>query len=166
MYPTALNWPAACPEGCRMSANHDRNPVEILLVEDSPNDAELMVEALGESELAIRVTVIDDGQEAIEYLRRQRSCDTAGRPDLILLDLHLPRKSGQEILAEIKQDEGLRAIPVIIMTSFGSEQTIQNVYDLRANCCVLKPSNLEQFALAVKKIESFWMQQVRLRQKS
>jgi len=148
-----------------MSADHDRSSVEILLVEDSPNDAELMVEALAESELAIHVTVIEDGQEAIEYLRRQRPRETAGRPDLILLDLHLPRKSGQEILAEIKQDEELRAIPVIVLTSFGTDQTVQVAYDLRANCCVVKPSNLDQFTLAVKKIETFWLQQARLRQK-
>jgi len=131
-------------------------PFEILLVEDSPGDAELMVEALGESTLATRVTVIEDGEEAIQYLRR-----AGPHPDLILLDLHLPRKNGHEILAEIKQDEELRRIPVIVLTAFDSEEALLGTYELHANCCVRKPSDLDQFALAVKRIESFWLQHVR-----
>jgi CheY-like chemotaxis protein len=132
-------------------------PVEILLVEDSPDDADHMREALDESELRTNVTVVEDGEDAILYLRRQGPFAAAIRPDLILLDLHLPRKSGQEVLAEIKEDESLRRIPVIIMTSLDSERVFQDAYDLHANCCVRKPADLEQFALTVKKIEHFWL---------
>jgi len=137
-------------------------PVEVLLVEDSPNDAELMVEALAESRLALRVTVIDDGEDALNHLRRAGSAHGTPRPDLILLDLHLPRKSGHEILQEVKKDPALRTIPVIVMTSFDGDEAIRGAYDLHANCCVRKPANLDQFTLAVRKIESFWLQQVRL----
>jgi len=137
-------------------------PVEILLVEDSPNDAELMAEALGEGRLAVHVTVIDDGEDALNYLRRASSPHSADRPDLILLDLHLPRMSGHEILQEIKRDEAMRTIPVVVMTSCDGESAIRGAYDLHANCCVRKPSDLDQFTLTVRKIESFWLQQVRL----
>jgi CheY-like chemotaxis protein len=140
-------------------------PIEILLVEDSPSDAELMVEALTESTLALRVTVIDDGEDAIDYLFHQCPLRAAPRPDLILLDLHLPRKNGYEVLGEIKEDRELRTIPVVIMTSSDSEDAICKAYELRANCCVRKPSNLAQYAAAVKKIETFWLQQVRLRRR-
>jgi len=136
--------------------------VEILLVEDSPSDAELMIEALGESELPLRVSLIEDGEQAIHYLRRQGRYREALLPDLILLDLHLPRKNGHEVLAEIKEDDQLRRIPVILMTSFDSDEAIRTAYDLHANCCVRKPSDLDEFTRAVKKIESFWLQKVRL----
>jgi len=135
-----------------------RQLVEILLVEDSPNDAELMTESLHESELTVRVTVVEDGEEAIKYLRRQDNYAGVSRPHLILLDLHLPRKNGHEVLAEIKQDAQLRLIPVVIMTGCDSDDAIQKAYDLHANCCVRKPVDLEQFDLAVKKIERFWFQ--------
>jgi len=135
-----------------------RQLVEILLVEDSPNDAELMTESLQESELSVRVTVVEDGEEAIKYLRRQEGYAGVSRPHLILLDLHLPRKNGHEVLAEIKQDAQLRLIPVVIMTGCDSDDAIQKAYDLHANCCVRKPVDLEQFDLAVKKIERFWFQ--------
>jgi len=137
---------------------HSRSPVEILLVEDSPNDAELMMEALQEGALAVNVTIVEDGEEAIKYLRRQEHHGNASRPNLILLDLHLPRKNGHEVLEEIKQDAHLRLIPVVIMTSFDSEDAIQQAYDLHANCCVRKPVDLDQFDLTVKKIERFWFQ--------
>jgi two-component system, chemotaxis family, response regulator Rcp1 len=135
---------------------------EILLVEDSAGDAELMVEALGESHLAPRVTVIEDGEQAVQYLRRQGPHAAAARPDLILLDLHLPRKNGHEVLADIKQDEGLRLIPVILMTAFDTDEAIREAYDRHVNCCVRKPSDLDQFAQAVKKIEAFWLRMARL----
>jgi len=145
-----------------MPTRSSRRPVEILLVEDSAGDAELMVEALlGESDLAPRVTVIEDGEQAVQYLRRQGAHRGAARPDLILLDLHLPRKNGHEVLADIKQDESLRLIPVVLLTSFDSEEAIREAYDRHANCCVRKPSDLDQFALAVKKIETFWLQMAR-----
>jgi len=132
-------------------------PVEILLVEDSPDDADLMVEALHEGELTTHVTVVEDGEEAICYLFRQGPFAEAVRPDLILLDLHLPRKNGHEVLAEIKQDDSLRRIPVIILTSLADEQNFRDAYDLHANCCVRKPVDLDQFALTVQKIEHFWL---------
>jgi len=139
-------------------------PVEILLVEDSVGDAELMVEALGASKWTIRVTVIEDGEEALQHLRREAPHGPAARPDLILLDLHLPRKNGHEILGAIKQDENLRTIPVIVLTSFDTEEAILRAYDLHANCCIRKPSDLEQLALTVKTLESFWLQHARLQQ--
>jgi len=132
-------------------------PVEILLIEDSPDDAEHMREALEESELKNNVTLVEDGEEAIDYLRRRGRFGNAVRPHLILLDLHLPRKNGHEVLAEIKQDESLRRIPVIVMTALADERVFQDAYDLHANCCVCKPANLEQFTLTVKKIEHFWL---------
>jgi len=146
-------------------AQSSRVPIEILLVEDSPGDAELMVEALNESNLSIRVTLIDNGEDALLYLHREGIHRSAIRPDLLLLDLHLPRKNGHEVLADIKQDDDLRMIPVVIMTSFDSEEAIREAYDLHANCCVRKPANLEQYALTVKKIENFWLHQVRLPKK-
>jgi chemotaxis family two-component system response regulator Rcp1 len=137
-------------------------PVEILLVEDSAGDADLMIEALGESHLASHVTVVDDGEKAVQYLRRHGPYRAAPRPDLILLDLHLPRKNGHEVLADIKQDESLRLIPVILLTAFDTEEAIREAYDRHVNCCVRKPSDLDQFALAVKRIETFWLQMARL----
>jgi len=138
-----------------MPLTHGR-PVEILLVEDSPDDADLMVEALDEGDLPVRVTVVEDGEEAVQFLRRRGAYANAHRPHLILLDLHLPRKSGHEVLAEIKQDPDLRLIPVVIMTSCPSEDAIDKAYDLHANCCIRKPVDLDQFGLTVKKIERFW----------
>jgi chemotaxis family two-component system response regulator Rcp1 len=134
-----------------MTGARETVPVEILLVEDSPDDADLMVEALSAGSLNSRVTVVEDGEEAIVYLRG------TGVPDLILLDLHLPRMNGHEVLADIKQDGTLRRIPVVIMTSSEKDQDFLKAYDLHANCCVSKPMNQEQFALTVRKIELFWL---------
>jgi len=131
--------------------------VEILMVEDTEEDAELMADALNEGRLHCIITVVDDGEKAIAYLRRQGSYVIASTPDLILLDLGLPRKSGREVLAEIKQDMTLRRIPVVILTSSDSEQVFTDAYDLHANCCVSKPMDQEQFDQAVKKIEHFWL---------
>jgi CheY-like chemotaxis protein len=133
-------------------------PVDILLVEDSPDDADLMVEALNEGTLAHRVTVVEDGEQAMDYLRRRGAFADSPAPDLILLDLHLPRKNGHEVLTEIKQDALLRRIPVVILTSSDNEKAILGAYDLHANCCVSKPADQEQFAQAVRRIESFWLQ--------
>jgi two-component system, chemotaxis family, response regulator Rcp1 len=145
-----------------MAARPSRLPVDILLVEDSPNDAELMVEALAEGDLPLRVTVVDDGEKAIDYLHKRGAHRGATRPDLILLDLHLPRKNGHEVLADIKQDESLRLIPVVLLTAFDTDEAIREAYDRHVNCCVRKPSDLDQFAQAVKKIETFWLQMARL----
>jgi CheY-like chemotaxis protein len=144
-----------------MPATSPGRPVEILLVEDTPDDADLMIEALKEGAFALRVTVVEDGEAALDYLHKQGAHAAALRPDLILLDLHLPRKNGHEVLAEIKAHTLLRRIPVVILTSSDNDTAILNAYDLRANCCVKKPTNLEQFALAVKRIETFWLQTVR-----
>jgi chemotaxis family two-component system response regulator Rcp1 len=140
-----------------MSAPLSCDPVEILLVEDSPSDAELMIEALGESELSLRVNLIEDGEQAIHYLRRQGRYREALPPDLILLDLHLPRKNGHEVLAEVKRDDDLRVIPVVIMTSSDNDRAINAAYDLHANCCVCKPANQDEFRAVVWKIERFWL---------
>ena len=134
-----------------------RRPVEVLLVEDSPDHAELMADALQDSRLAVRVTIVEDGEEALQYLRRQGPHADAVRPDLVLLDLHLPRLSGDEVLAEAKQDPQLRRIPIIVMTSFDTDKAVRKVYELHANCCVRKPADLEEFSEAVKKIEAFWL---------
>jgi CheY-like chemotaxis protein len=144
-----------------MAVRSSRQSVEILLVEDSPGDAELMIEALEESTLPVHVTVIQDGEEAVCFLRRQGVHRNAIRPDLILLDLHLPRKNGHEVLSDIKQDESLRLIPVVLMTAFDTEEAISEAYERHVNCCVRKPSDLDQFAQTVKKIETFWLRTVR-----
>jgi CheY-like chemotaxis protein len=164
MVPLALTSRQATPGEYTMPTRSLRLPIETLLVEDSPGDAELMIEALSESTLPLHITVIGDGEEALRYLRRQEPYQSAARPDLILLDMHLPRMNGHEVLAEIKQDDSLRLIPVIFLTAFDTEETIRTAYNLHANCCVRKPSDLEQFTLAVKKIETFWLQQARLHQ--
>jgi CheY-like chemotaxis protein len=161
MSPPSLNWPNGLTGESRMAARPSR-PVDILLVEDSAGDAELMVEALGESDLAPRVTVVEDGEEAVQYLRRQGAHRTASRPDLILLDLHLPRKNGHEVLADIKKDESLRLIPVVLLTAFDTDDAIREAYDKHVNCCVRKPSDLDEFTQAVRKIESFWLHHARL----
>jgi two-component system, chemotaxis family, response regulator Rcp1 len=140
-----------------MAARPSRSPVNVLLVEDSPNDAELMVEALGESDLKLNVTVVEDGEQAVDYLRRRGAHREARRPDLILLDLHLPRKNGHEVLAEIKQDETLRRIPVVILTATENEKAILTAYEMHANCCVTKPADQDQFARTVQRIETFWL---------
>jgi CheY-like chemotaxis protein len=132
-------------------------PIKILLVEDSPDDDALMKTALREGRVPSRVSHVEDGEEAMAYLRREGPYAKEPRPDLILLDLMLPRMGGAEVLAEVRQDPDLGRIPVVVMTSHTSEQAVKKVYDLHGNCCVLKPGDLEEFALAVKKIEYFWL---------
>lgn len=127
-------------------------PVELLLVEDSPDDADLMIEALKEGRLDVRIRLAEDGEQAMTLLR-----GTAPPPDLILLDLHLPRKNGFEVLAELKEDTVLRRIPVVILTSLESEQAFIDAYNLHANCCVSKPVDQDEYALVVRKIEHFWL---------
>jgi len=136
---------------CRMHGLSNGPLVRILLVDDSPDDAALMLEALHEGMLASQVTVVEDGEEAMEYLRQ------GPMPDLILLDLNMPRMNGHEVLAEIKQDVLLRHIPIIVFTCSDSETAILNAYDLHANCCVMKPANQDQFAQTVERIEHFWL---------
>jgi len=145
------SWPV---EGVsRMPGTREYQMIEILLVEDSPSDAELMIEALKEGRLNMRITVVEDGVEAMNYLHRNGKA----LPDLILLDLHLPRMNGHEVLAEVKSDPQLLRIPIIVLTSSDNEQAFLDAYDLHANCCVPKPVDQEQFSRAVTKIEHFWL---------
>lgn len=139
-------------------------PTEILFVEDNPGDVRLTQEALREAKMRVNVRVAWDGEEAIEYLRQEGPYADAPRPDLILLDLNLPRKSGREVLAEIKADRDLRSIPVVVLTSSKAEEDIAKTYNLHANCCVTKPADLDQFIRVVQSIESFWLTIVKLPQ--
>jgi CheY-like chemotaxis protein len=137
-------------------------PVEILLVEDSPSDADLTMETLAGGKVANHVSVAEDGVEAIAFLRREGDYSHSPRPDLILLDLNLPRKDGREVLAEIKQDEKLKDIPVVVLTSSRAEQDMLHAYSYHANCYITKPVDFEQFLDVVKAIEGFWLTVVKL----
>src|SRR2546421_1460051 len=137
-------------------------PIEILLVEDSPDDADLTIDALRDGRVRNRITHLEDGVEAMAFLRRQGGYADAPRPDLILLDLNLPRKSGREVLAEVKQDPDLRRIPVVIMTSVDDREEIREAYNRHANCYVTKPVDLDQFIGVVRSIEDFWLTIVKL----
>ena len=132
-------------------------PVSILLVEDNPGDVRLTQEALKDSKMLNNLSVVADGVEAMAYLRQEREYAAAARPDLILLDLNLPKKDGREVLEEIKSDPALRCIPVVILTTSKAEQDILRAYDLHANCYVTKPVDLEQFITVVQSIEEFWL---------
>jgi chemotaxis family two-component system response regulator Rcp1 len=137
-------------------------PVEILLVEDNPGDVRLTLEALREAKIYNRVHIVDDGEKAIAFLRRQGEYANAPNPDLILLDLNLPKKDGREVLAEIKADEKIKRIPVVILTTSKAEQDILRSYDLQANCYVAKPVDLDQFIAVIKSIGDFWLAIVKL----
>jgi CheY-like chemotaxis protein len=136
--------------------------IEILLVEDNPGDARLTLEAFKEGKVINHVTVVRDGVEALAYLRRQEPYTNATQPDLILLDLNLPRKDGREVLAEIKADEHLKQIPVVVLTTSTAEEDIARAYGSHANCYISKPVGLEQFLRVVSSIESFWLHFVKL----
>ncbi len=137
-------------------------PVEILLVEDNQGDVRLTIEALREGKVHNNLNVARDGVEALAYLRREPPFTAAVRPDLILLDLNLPRKDGREVLAEIKADPDLKTIPVVVLTTSRAEQDVLRSYELQANCFVTKPVDLDQFIEVVRSIESFWLTVVRL----
>lgn len=137
-------------------------PIEILLVEDSVDEAQLTMDVLREGRIRNRIHWVEDGEEAMTFLRRQGRHAEAPRPDLILLDLRLPRMSGQEVLAEIKQSPQWKRIPVIIMTSSDDEKDILGAYDRYANCYVTKPIDIDEFIAAVRGIEEFWLSIVRL----
>jgi len=136
--------------------------IEVLLVEDNPGDVRLTKEALKEGRLLNNISVVGDGVEALEFLRRQGKYAAAALPDLILLDLNLPKKDGREVLAEIKSDPRLRRIPVVVLTTSSAEEDILKTYDLHANCYVTKPVDLEQFMRVVQSIEDFWVSVVKL----
>jgi CheY-like chemotaxis protein len=137
-------------------------PIEILLVEDNPGDVRLTVEALKEGRFANLINVAADGFEAMEFLRREGKYANAPRPDLILLDLNLPKKNGREVLAEIKADSDLKRIPVVVLTSSQAEKDIVATYNLHANCYITKPVDFEQFISVVRSIEDFWFAVVKL----
>jgi chemotaxis family two-component system response regulator Rcp1 len=137
-------------------------PVEILLVEDNPADVRLTREALSSDRLWNRLSVAKDGVEAMAYLRREGTFASAARPDLILLDLNLPKKDGREVLAEIKADADLKLIPVVVLTLSAVEEDILKTYGLHANCYIQKPVDLRQFMKVMKSIENFWLAIVKL----
>jgi chemotaxis family two-component system response regulator Rcp1 len=136
--------------------------IDILLVEDNPADVRLTREAMKEGKVLNRMEVVKDGEEAMEFLHRRGEYAEAPRPDIVLLDLNLPRKDGREVLAEIKEDPDLRRIPVVILTSSREDRDILKSYDLHANCYITKPVDLEQFIEVVRSIEDFWLSVVKL----
>lgn len=141
-----------------MTTQTTGRPIEILLVEDNPGDVRLTVEALRESKMRNNnMSVVGDGVEALAFLRREGKYADAPRPDLILLDLNLPKKGGHEVLAEIKADEELRRIPVVVLTASEAERDITRAYDLHADCYITKSFDLDQFVVVVKSIEDFWV---------
>jgi len=137
--------------------------IEVLLVEDNPGDVRLTLEAMKESKVINNLNVANDGVEAMAYLRREGAHQNVMRPDLILLDLNLPRKNGREVLAEVKADQSLRLIPVVVLTTSQAEEDIVRSYNLHANCYVTKPVDLDQFIEVVKSINDFWFSVVKLR---
>jgi len=145
-----------------MDDDIQRRPAEILLVEDTPTDVRLTLEAFKLAKLGSRLTVVENGVQAMAYLRRQGKYAKARRPDLILLDLKLPLKSGFEVLAEIKADPALQPIPVVVLTSSPLEADVLKAYDIKANSYVVKPVEFEQFLKMVAAIEDFWCSVVNL----
>jgi CheY-like chemotaxis protein len=145
-----MNNPASC------------GPVEILLVEDNPGDIRLTQEALKEGKIYHNLRVAKDGEEALAMLRRQGEYASLSHPDIIFLDLNLPKVDGRDVLARIKEDDELKVIPVVVLTSSEAEADILKVYNLHANCYVTKPVDLDQFMIVVRAIENFWMTIVKM----
>lgn len=137
-------------------------PVDILLVEDEPGDVRLTIEAMRQAKVRNTLHVVEDGMEALDFLFKRGSFTNAPRPDLILLDLNLPKKDGREVLTIIKEDASLRQIPVVVLTTSGADRDILRCYSLHASCYVTKPVDLNQFLHVVKSIEDFWLTIVRL----
>jgi two-component system, chemotaxis family, response regulator Rcp1 len=137
--------------------NDQGNPIEILLVEDSPSDTDLTLEALKDFKVRNHVSVVEDGVQAMQFLRRQDPYAQAPRPDLIMLDLNLPRKDGWEVLADIKSDDQLKTIPIVVLTTSHADQDVLRAYQLNANCYINKPVDFNQFLDVVRAIESFWL---------
>lgn len=137
-------------------------PIEILLVEDNPGDVRLVQENLKEAKVRNTLSVVNDGAEAMTYLRKEGKYKDAVRPDLVLLDLNLPKKDGREVLADIKADEDLKRIPVVVLTISKAEEDVLKSYNLHANAFITKPVDLNQFLKVVKAIEEFWLTVVKL----
>lgn len=142
--------------------NTSYRPINILLVEDNPGDVELTEDALRRSKVATKVSVVTDGEDAMDYLRQQRTYEEETMPDLVLLDLNLPRKDGMEVLKEMKADSNLRHIPVVVLTTSEAERDILASYELGANCFISKPVDLTEFRKIVESIDDFWFTIVKL----
>jgi len=138
------------------------HPIEVLLIEDNPGDVRLTIEAMREAKVINHLSVASDGDEALAFLRREGCFQDAPHPDIIFLDLNLPKLSGREVLFEIKNDAALRRIPVVILTTSHAEEDILQSYNLHANCFITKPVDLEQFERVVKSISDFWFEIVKL----
>jgi two-component system, chemotaxis family, response regulator Rcp1 len=145
-----------------MNQRIGQRPAQVLLVEDSPTDVLMTQEALGQTNLLSNLHVVEDGVEAVAFLRRADSYGHVPRPDLILLDWNLPRKNGREVLAEVKADADLKAIPIVVLTTSQAERDILTAYSLHANCYVTKPINLKDFIQAIHEIVTFWFKMVTL----
>jgi CheY-like chemotaxis protein len=137
-------------------------PADILLVEDNPGDVRLLKEAFKDGKIVVNLHVVGDGVEAMAFLRKEGAYAGEPRPDLVLLDLNLPRKDGRQVLAEIKADESLRSIPVVVLTTSSSGEDILKSYDAHANCYITKPVDLVQFVDVIKSLENFWLTLVKL----
>ena len=144
------------------TADKESRQIEILLVEDNPGDARLTQEAMRAAKMTNILHVVEDGEQAMEFLRRRSRFKDAPRPDLILLDLNLPKKDGRSVLAEVKTDPDLRRIPVVVLTTSRSEEDVLQAYDMHANAYVTKPVNLDQFLRIVALIDEFWLKVVTL----
>ncbi len=145
-----------------MSVVKHAKAIEILLVEDNPGDVRLTQEALADAKVANEMHVASDGIDALAWLRREGKFVDAPRPDLILLDLNMPRMDGREVLAEIKKDSALKSIPVVVLTTSDADEDILKSYELHANCYITKPVDFEQFVKVVQTIENFWLTLVKL----
>lgn len=142
--------------------NPSYRPINILLVEDNPGDVELTEDALRKSKVATKVSVVTDGEDAMDYLRQQNAYQDETMPDLVLLDLNLPRKDGMEVLREMKDDPNLKHIPVVVLTTSEAERDILASYELGANCFISKPVDLTEFRKVVESIDDFWFTIVKL----
>ena len=146
-----------------MSANYENGmPIQVLLVEDNPGDVRLTREAFKDAKVHLEIHVVNDGVEAIEFLNRRGEYADSLRPDLILLDLNLPRKDGRDVLAEVKADTSLKSIPVVILTTSASDVDIESSYLLHANCYISKPVDPDGFLTVVRSIDNFWFSVVKL----
>jgi len=144
-----------------MEPKRGRRPVEVLLVEDNPGDVRLTMEAFKEGKIRNHMSVVGDGVEALAFLRREGPYANAPRPDIILLDLNLPKKDGRDVLAEIKAEEDLKRIPLVVLTTSTAEKDILVPYDLHTNCYITKPVDFAHFVMVVKTIEDFWFNVVK-----
>lgn len=140
----------------------NRKDVEVLLVEDDAGDVELTREGLKDAKILVHLNVVEDGVKALQYLRREGPYRAVNRPDMILLDLNMPKKDGREVLKEIKSDEKLRSIPVIVLTTSDADMDIVKCYDLGANCYITKPVGFEAFTKVVRSLEEFWFTVVKI----